>query len=128
KENETLKGVLKITSSKVDLNEWMSTGEPSATPSKVDTSSMSIVEIPDHIDFTMSASINTLLYQNITMSNVVGNIIIKDKAIRMSNVMMHLLDGSLAMNGGYSTLNPKKPVIDFDLAVSDFDIQKTAST
>jgi hypothetical protein len=40
---------------------------------------------------------------------------------------MQLLDGSLTMNGGYSSLNPKKPTMDFDLDVNNFDIQKTAT-
>ena len=62
------------------------------------------------------------------MNNCSGSLIIRDKTVKMSNLSMHLLDGSMIMNGGYSTTDPKKPTIDFDLAVSEFDIQKTAST
>ncbi len=125
---ETLKGVLKMSSSKIDLNEWMG-GETakSTTPAKVDTTSLSVIDVPQNIDFTLNASINSLVYQNLDMENVTGSIIIKDKAIRMSNLVMHLLDGSLTMNGGYSSVNLQKPTIDFGLDVSDFDIQKTAA-
>ena len=125
---ETLKGILKMSSTKVDLNEWMSGSTAAAPSQKADTSSLSIAEIPANIDFIMNATIGSLIYQNITMSNCSGTLLIRDQAIRMSNLLMHLLDGSLVMNGGYSTLNPKKPSIDFDLAVSEFDIQKTATT
>ena len=123
---ETLKGNLKMSSSRIDLNEWMS-GNETSTSSKPDTASLSIVEIPGNIDFTMSAAIKSLVYQNLVMNNCSGSLVIRDHAIRMSNLFMQMLDGSMVMNGGYSTLNPKKPTIDFNLAVSDFDIQKTAA-
>lgn len=124
---ETLKGVLKMNSSKIDLNEWMSADEGTTT-SRPDTSAMTAPEIPANIDFTMTSAIGTLLYENITMTNCSGAIIIRNKAINMSDLKMNMLDGSMVMNGGYNSTNPKKPGISFDLAITNFDIQKTATT
>ena len=50
--------------------------------------------------------------------------VIRDKAIRMNDVMMQMMDGSLKLNGGYSSANISKPAIDFTLGVKDWDIQK----
>ncbi len=38
---------------------------------------------------------------------------------------MNLLDGNMVMSGYYDTKNTKKPAINFELNVNDFDIQKT---
>ncbi|MBL0139632.1 MAG: membrane assembly protein AsmA [Bacteroidetes bacterium] len=124
---ETIKGNLKLTSTTIDLNEMMGS-ESSTASTTADTSKMSVVEIPGNIDFSLNANIGTLAYQNFTMKNISGGIVIRDKAIRMNDVMMQMMDGSLKLNGGYSSADLKKPAIDFGLAVKDWDIQKTVTT
>ncbi len=123
---ETLKGMLKMTSTQFDLNEWMTASSPAA--GNADTASATAAEIPANIDFTMAATIGTLIYENITMSNCSGTILIRNKALNLDGLKANLLDGSMVMNGSYSTENPEKPKISFDLAITDFDIQKTATT
>ena len=124
---ETLKGQLKMTSTIIDLNEWMSQ-DVASTSAKTDSAPKSASEIPANIDFTLAATIGTMIYENVILSNCSGSIIIRNQAINMNNLKMFLLDGNIVMNGSYSTLNPKKPTISFGLAISDFDIQKTATT
>jgi len=123
---ETLKGNLQLSSSLIDLNEWM-TGTP-ASKAATDTSSLTVIEIPDNFDFNLSAIVKKLLYEDITMDNLKGNLIVKDKAIRMKDVYMQLLDGSMVMNGTYDIKEPKKPTFNFDMAITDFDVQKTSAT
>lgn len=125
---ETLKGNLQLTSNVIDLNEWM-TGTPAqqAEQSKKDTSKMSVIEIPANIDFTFSASVKKLLYENLTMQNLKGNIIVRDQAVSMKDVFMQMLDGSMVMNGKYDTKEPKKPTFSFDMAINNFDVQKTGA-
>jgi hypothetical protein len=125
---ETLKGNLLLNSSLIDLNEWM-TGTPAKqTTTSTDTSKLTVIEIPENIDFTFSASVKKLLYDNMTMENLKGNIIVRDKAVSMKDVYMQLLDGSMVMNGKYDTKEPKKPTFSFDMAINDFDVQKTGAT
>lgn len=38
------------------------------------------------------------------------------------------MDGTMAITGEYSTQNVKKPAVDFDLDISNFDITKTFET
>ncbi|HRH66927.1 MAG TPA: AsmA-like C-terminal region-containing protein, partial [Bacteroidia bacterium] len=124
---ETIRGNLKLNSSAIDLNDMMGT-EATTTASPPDTAKMAVIEIPGNIDFTLNAGIGTLTYQNFAMKNVNGTIVIRDKAIRMNDVMLQMMDGSLRLNGGYSSADPKKPGIDFVLGVKDWDIQKTVNT
>jgi Skp family chaperone for outer membrane proteins len=123
---ETLKGNLSLSSSQIDLNEWM-TGTP-AQQTTTDTSKLSVIEIPENIDFTFSASVKKLLYEDLVMENLKGNIIVRDKAVNMKDVFMQMLDGSMVMNGAYNTKDIKKPSFSFDMAISDFDVQKTGAT
>lgn len=123
--NELLQGNLNLGSNKIDLNEFM--GEESASTAGKDTTLMSVLDIPGNIDFTITSNISELVYQNLQIKNVKGKVIIKDKAIRMQDVLMQLLDGSMSISGGYSSAEIKKPVFDFSLSAKDFDIQKTVS-
>ena len=123
--SEKLHGTINLNSQTIDLNEFMGDESSSATTSK-DTTQLSVLNIPANIDFIASAAIGQLIYQNLTINNVKGKLIIKDKAIRMQDVIMQLLDGRMTMNGGYSSADIKKPSFDFSLNVKDFDIRKTS--
>ncbi len=124
--NEKLTGNLNLNSKTIDLNEFM--GTESAASGTTDTSQITPLDVPENIDFTLNASIGTLLYQNLSIGNTKGALVIKDKSIRMKDVQMQLMDGSMKLNGGYSSVNIKKPSIDFSISVNDFDIQKTTSS
>jgi len=121
---ETLKGILSLNSSVIDLNEWMS---PAATPAKKDTVALTVLDVPANIDFAMNASIGLLKYEDINMKNVKGQILIKNKEVNMTQLGMQLLDGSMVMNGKYSSADIKKPSFDFGLGITDFDVQKTGA-
>jgi hypothetical protein len=123
--NEVLKGQLKLISNKIDLNEWMSE-DPAAAKKQDDTTAMNAVQVPGSIDFTMSATIGRLIYDNLDITNASGTIIIRDSSIRMDDLVMHMLDGSMTMSGKYTTADPKKPDINFNMSITDFNIKKTA--
>jgi hypothetical protein len=46
----------------------------------------------------------------------------------MKDVLMQLMEGSMKINGGYSSADIKNPSFDFSLSITDFDIQKTSSS
>lgn len=121
---QTLRGTLRLKSDVIDLNEFMTSEiQAGATP---DTGSMKVLEIPGNLDFSMTASVGTLIYGDINIFNVNGTVEIRDQSIRMKDVAMRMLDGSLNMNGGYSSKNSKSPAFDFILKLKDFDIRKTS--
>ncbi len=124
-------GHFNMQSSLMDLNELMAsstgTGAPTATvqPAKTDTAATGVVEVPGNIDFVLNTSITKLLYTNLVIDNMAGNITVKKQKVSMSDLKMGLLGGNVLMNGYYETTNPKKPTINFNLKVDNFDIQKT---
>jgi uncharacterized protein involved in outer membrane biogenesis len=120
-------GHFNVQSNLMDLNELMASSEPTtaAQPAAADTAAMTVAEVPGNIDFVLNANITKLLYDNLVIDNMNGNIEIKKRKVDMTNLNLGLLGGKVLMNGYYETTNPKKPTVDLSFKVENFDIQKT---
>jgi hypothetical protein len=130
--DEALKGSFAITSKLMDLNELMgpeTTETAAATPSAAPTSTDSgVAEVPGNIDFVLDSKIDKVLFDNMVIDNLVGNIVVRNQKAEMTNLKMNTLGGSLVINGFYETTNPKKPTTGLNLKVENFDIQNTFKT
>ncbi len=123
-----IKGNFNVQSNFMDLNELMSsstTETTAAQPAAADTAAMTVAEVPGNIDFNLNANFVKVLYDNLTIDNMVGNIVVRQKKVDMTNLNLGLLGGKVLMNGYYETTNPKKPSVDLTFKVDNFDIQKT---
>ena len=123
---QVLRGRLNLLSSTVDVNEWMSAPSDSATTGAA--SAMSVVEVPANIDFTLSATIGRLAYDDLDIRNVKGTLAVRDRSLLMNGVSLELLGGTIGMSGSYDTKNPKSPGIDFSMDLKDIDIQQTVKS
>jgi hypothetical protein len=131
--DDLIKGAFNVTGNLIDLNQLMgpeSTETAAATPSAAATSTAvaSVVEVPGNIDFNLNAKFGKVLYTNLTLDNLTGNILVRDRKVDMTNLKMNTMGGGLGMSGYYETTNPKKPTANFNLDVSNFDIQNTFNT
>lgn len=122
--DDLLQGTFNTTSSYMDLNQFMteptaSTGTPAAEEP------MTVIPVPTNLDFTLISNFKTVLYDKLTMQNVKGIIVVKDAAVTMKDVAMNTLDGTLKLNGTYNTQDVRKPKVDFDIDVQNFDLPKT---
>jgi uncharacterized protein involved in outer membrane biogenesis len=126
---QTLKGTLNFSSTRLNINELTGNDKAAADqPAAEDTAALSVVEVPGNIDFVLNSKIGTLLYDNLTIQNVSGALVVRDQQVKMDKLAMQMLDGSVTMNGTYGTRNIRKPEVSFDLSVNNCDIQKTAAT
>jgi hypothetical protein len=125
-----LQGVFNLKSSLLDVNELMAEDTTAAKPvAKTDTASapMTVVEVPANLDVVLNASIKKLVYDKFDITNVSGAVKIKDSKMIMDKLKLDMndLEGKIAMTGVYNTQNKKKPVVDLDLDIANFDIAKT---
>ncbi|MCL1937495.1 MAG: AsmA family protein [Candidatus Azobacteroides sp.] len=121
--NETLKGNLSVSSNYLNLNDFMTTADESAA----DTTG--IIEIPKNLDFNLSGNFKQVIFDKLDMSNVSGQITIKDGKAEMKNVALTALGGNLNVNGYYDTgKNPKQPDISLDLNIKNASFSQTFST
>lgn len=123
---QKLKGNFNLKSSLINLNEFM--GEETATTSTTDTASTNLIEVPANIDFVLNAAINKLLYDNWTMEQVNGAVIIRDQKINLNNLHLNTLGGSMNVNGTYAYTDKKSAQTNFSINIKDFDIQQTVKT
>lgn len=117
----TLTGSLSLTSNLIDVDEFMPK-EPEKANQPVDTTLLTVFEVPDKIDFTMSSKLAQLNYDKLKINDIVGVIIIRDRKAILQNLNMNLLEGTMKMSGEYNTQDIKNPSIDFAFNMSDIDV------
>lgn len=129
--DELIKGSFGIQSNLMDLNELMASTDTSAAATATvaaDTAAMSVFAVPANYDFNLDAKINKVLYTNMVLENMIGNIVIRDQKVDMTNLKMNVIGGALTVNGYYETTNIKKPTVSMNLKMENFDIQTTFKT
>jgi hypothetical protein len=123
-----LQGAFNLRSNLLDLNQLMSspdtTKAAAATP---DTAKATVAEVPSNLDVRLNADVKKMLYDNLTITNVTGGVAVKDSKAILDNLKMKFddLEGTMDLSGVYSTQNVKKPSVDFDVNIVNFDIPKT---
>ena len=128
-DDAALTGRFNMNANLMNLNEFMEEEVETAEGSEaVEEEPLSIIEVPKNIDFVLNTTIKKVVYDNMDIDNIKGELIVRNQKVNMHNVFMNLLDGSMVMNGHYETTNPKKPGFSYDMAIKDFDIETVVST
>ena len=127
--DEKLIGTLKTSSDYLNVTTLIAEDSAEDTAPETDEEyELTVIEIPANIDFQMSSGFKKLIYDNIEMDNVKGNIVIRNQRIHMENLYAELLDGDMMLDGYYDAGNIEKPIVNMDLSVNNFDIQKAYNT
>jgi hypothetical protein len=123
--NETLKGNLTVNSNYLNLNDFMSDN----TASVNDTTQIGIIEIPKNLDFNLNGNFKQLIFDQLNMTQVAGQIIIRDGKAEMKNLVMNALGGKMNVSGYYdSGKNPQQPEVSFNLDMQEVSFAQTFST
>jgi hypothetical protein len=126
-----LVGAFNLSSSLMDLNEFMTEEEATNTtetaPAATDTSAMSPIELPGNIDFTLNANFAKMVYDVHEITNVQGGIVLRDQIATLNNLRMNVIDGTVAMTGNYNAQNLAAPKMDFLFDIQNMDINKAAT-
>jgi hypothetical protein len=128
-EGQPLTGNLVLTADKMNLNEWMGTSATTtvAAESTVSTATNSGKPflIPGDINFTINTAVQELKYNKVDYTNVSGTLKIADEIATLQNIKAEALDGTVLINGSYSTkVNKLKPDISLSYDIKNMDIQK----
>ncbi len=129
--DEQVKGSFDLNSNTFALNDFMvpdeETGEEKeeadAEPTTTGTAEEKI-KIPSFLDATINASANTVLYDDITLKNVKGNLRIKDEKAILSNMTSSLFDGKVSFNGEVST-KEETPTFAMNLGLEKLEVGET---
>ena len=118
KDDEILKGQLSLNSSKFNVNEWMT--ETGSTESEA----LTVIELPKNIDFNMSVAAAEVLYDNLVLKEIKGNMALKDGVLSFRDASMKTLGGQITLNGAYDPRDLTAPKFDFSLNLANLNISQ----
>lgn len=126
--DQTLKGQLNIKSNYLNVDELMGNGitakanaeKTTDTPASEDN-----IIIPKNIDFALNANLAHVVYNKIDITNMAGNMTIRDGILHLNNVNANALGGSCKINGTYNTSDPKTPKVNMDMSLSKVSFAET---
>lgn len=119
--DKTLQGNFEVNSNHFAVSDFMVEGETSNTAA---TSENQTLKIPAFLDCTVNANVKTVLYDNLTLKNVMGTLILKSEKAEFKNLKTDIFDGKIAVNGMVNT-QEKVPTFDMNLDASGLDISKS---
>jgi hypothetical protein len=126
--DDLLQGTFNATSTHMDLNQFMEEPATAAGKPVAEETPMTVIPVPTNLDFTLTSNFKTVLYDKMTMQNVKGIIVVKDAIVTMKDIAMNTMDGTLKLNGTYSTQDLRNPKVAMDMDVQNFDLPKTFAT
>jgi uncharacterized protein involved in outer membrane biogenesis len=124
--SETIKGNMTFNSTLLDLNEFMTDTEAPATTTE--PTPYGVVPVPQNIDFVLHSNLKTVKMMDYTMTNVNGDVIVKDGIANLNAVKFNMLGGAFAVNGTYNTKDINHPLYDLGVKIESLSIQQAASS
>jgi len=120
-----LSGSLKLSSKYLSINDFTG-GEETATSQEtsIDTSAMEVVRLPENINFSLMADIDSLIYDDIIIRQAKGGLALKKGQAQLKDFQMNLLEGRMTMSGSYNS-KPQEPAVDFNFTIIDFSFKES---
>lgn len=120
--NQELKGNFNMNSNMLAVSDFMTTSEPAKKEGE--TKKAEAMKIPAFLNCSLTAKANTVLYDNLTLKDCSGKLIVKDQAVKLENVKTNIFGGQIGVNGMVST-KEKTPRFNMDLGLNKVDISQT---
>lgn len=126
--DEKVEGSFNLNSDTFALNDFMVAEEAENESGESDGETTSPAEekirIPSFLDANINAKANTVLYDNIRLRDVKGNLRIKDEKATLSNMTSSVFNGRMGFNGEVSTKDDI-PSFGMKLDMDSFNIGET---
>ncbi len=121
-QNKPLNASFAVSADNINLNDWMGT----STDTTVKGSAAAPFVVPSNLDVAINCKADKVHYDKVDITNISGGLKIYDETVSIENVSGNALDGSMTINGSYSTKFSKtKPDISLVYNVNKVDVQKT---
>ena len=119
--DQVLKGNFTLNSNLLKVSDFMAD-----TAKKETTKNNTSLKIPSFLDCSIDAKAKKVIYDDIHLDNVSGNLKIKDETVSLQNLKMDVFGGAIALNGKVST---KESVSKFniDLNLKELNIAESFS-
>jgi len=122
--DKKLKGDFNLNSTLFKVSDFMVDNTTETENTQKESEKGDALKIPAFLDTKISAKAKKVIYDNLTLENVTGDIIIKDETVSLSNVSTELFEGTMSIDGNVSTKN-ETPTFNMDLGIDKFDIAQS---
>ncbi|MDR2423135.1 MAG: AsmA family protein [Prevotellaceae bacterium] len=121
--DDVLKGNLQMSSKYLNCNQLMSPSSGEPTQTTTDTGALSVIVLPSNVDFTVKADIGKILYDNLTLTNARGDILIKDHVLNINNLSAGYAGGQIQLAGKYKADNTTSALANMDMKLTDIHVK-----
>jgi len=126
--HENVEGNFNLKSDTFALNDFMTTEEAEESDTNTEGDATGTkeeqIKIPSFLDANINAAANTVLYDDLVLKDVKGNLRIKDEKATLSNMTTSIFNGKMAFNGEVSTKN-ETPRFKMKLGMDQLQIGET---
>jgi hypothetical protein len=132
--NETLQGDIQVNSNYLNLNHFMElvneAGETEEKPEASNEERMAggIILVPANIKMSIAAKVKDLLYTNMEIKNLDGQLKVADQAVELREVQGETLGGQANFTGRYDTQDPAEPYFGMKLDLNRLRFQESFQT
>ncbi len=122
--DKKLKGDFNLNSTLFNVSDFMVDNTTETENTKKESEKGDALKIPAFLDTKISANAKKVIYDNLVLENVKGDVVIKDETVTLNNISTELFEGTMNINGDVSTKN-ETPTFNMDLGIDKFDIAKS---
>ena len=122
--DKNLKGNFNLSSTLFKVSDFMVDNTTETENTQKESEKGDALKIPAFLDTKISANAKKVIYDNLVLENVTGDVIIKDETVTLNNITTELFEGTMSINGDVSTKN-ETPTFNMDLGIDKFDIAKS---
>jgi hypothetical protein len=123
--DQKLKGNFDLNSNVFKVDDFLAKSETTTKVEKQgETTSL---KIPPFLNITLNATANKVIYDNINLKNVSGNIFIKDETVHLKNLKSSVFGGNIGFDGVVST-KKEKSKFTMDLNLKELNIADSFSS
>ena len=122
--NKNFKGNFNINSTLFNVSDFMASDTTNIKNSQKQVKEQGTLKIPSFLDIKVSANAKKVLYDNLILENVSGDLIIKEETVILKNIRTEMFDGTMNVNGNVST-KETIPAFNLNLDINQFDINKS---
>ena len=120
--DKKLQGKFDVNSNRFSVSDFMV--EDSSQTKSNSTSEEKSLKIPSFLDATINANAKTVIYDNLNLKDVKGELRIKDETATLNNVTSSLFDGKITLKGNVNTTKDT-PTFNMNLGINDFNLSKS---
>lgn len=133
--NQILKGNFNMNSNQLLVSDFMVPAPTNTSKKDSETTSNNnsgngnstkkeAVKIPAFLDCAITAKANTVKYDNLTLKNVSGKMIVRNEAVTLQNVKTNIFEGQIGLDGIVSTKG-NTPTFNMKLNLDKVDIAQS---